>query len=134
LESDVLTAIYHLAPGNLKRLAVQKKNWTDIRPVHIETAEISRSVCCFEWEGEQAFQVGDALDFYFALEDSSLRIGAAILDVDRCEFLDEGYVRKTWFAYCAQFDRELEGEFLMRIVGPKRVCKSLYRVKWDNKR
>ncbi len=128
---DKLVAeIYHLAPGNLKRLAIQKTDWPHWKPIHIETVEISPSICCFEYEAEQEFRIGDELRFHFDLEDRSLSMRAAILAVDRCEFLDEGYEHKTWFAYCAQFDGELDRDFFKQIVGPQRICKSLYRVKW----
>jgi len=134
LEDETPGQIYHLAPGNLKQLLVQKKSWPALQPIHVETVEISPTLCCFEWEGEQAFGIGDELHFYFDLEGSSLSVKAAIRDVDRCEFLDEGYEHKTWFTYCAQFAGELDKDFFKRIVGSPRKCKSLYKVTWEKRR
>jgi hypothetical protein len=134
LEDETPGQIYHLAPGNLKQLLIQKKSWPGLRPIQVETVEISPTLCCFEWEGEQVFGIGDELDFYFYLEESSLSINAAIRDVDRCEFLGEGYEHKTSFTYCAQFAGALDKDFFKRIVGSPRKCKSLYKVKWERER
>ncbi len=115
-------------------MLVQKTNWPGLRPIHVETVEISPTLCCFEWEGEQAFGVGEELSFYFDLEGSPLSVKAAILDVDRCEFLDECYEHKTWFTYCAQFNGELDRDFFKRIVGSPRKCKSLHKPGWEKRK
>ncbi len=126
LERETSTQLYYLAHNHVKRLWIEKKNRKDIHPVHLETVEISPKVCCFEWEGEQTLQVGDELSFRFDLKETSLNKRAAILTVDKCRLLDEGFEHKTWHLYCAQFDDELDPDFFKEIVGSPRKCKSRF--------
>jgi hypothetical protein len=117
---------YYLASGSVKSLSVQKKGSTDVQSIQLETVEISPTMCCFEWEGDQEFLSGDELDFHFDLEDFSLRTRGAIVRVDKCAFLDEGYEHKISSSYCAQFDGELDRNLFKRIAGTPRICKSIF--------
>jgi hypothetical protein len=117
---------YYLSPGKVKNLFVQKKDSRNVRSVHLETVEISPTMCCFELEGGEEFLNRDELDFLFDLEDFSLKATATILRVDKRVFLNEGYEHKPRASYCAQFDRELDGDFFKRISGTPRVCKSVF--------
>lgn len=118
--------LHYLAHQKVKKLWIEKKNWNNIHPIHLETVEISPEVCCFEWEGEQTLQVGDELIFRFDLKESSLNKRAAVLKIYKSRFLDEGYEHKTWHLYCARFDDELDPDFFKEIVGPRRRCKSRF--------
>jgi hypothetical protein len=115
---------HYLVPGKVKRLLVQKKDRAESHAVYLETVEISPSLCCFEGEGEQSFDVGDELHFHFLLDDRSLSARAAVLQVDRCKFLDECYERKVWYLYCARFEGELDKKFFSQMVGAPRLCPS----------
>ncbi len=126
LERETTSQLYYLAHKNVKKLWVEKKNRKGIHSVHLETVEISPQICCFEWEGEQALQVGDELNFRFDLRERSLNRRAAILTVDKCKLLDEGYEHKTWHLYCARFDDELDPDFFKEVVGSPRKCKSRF--------
>jgi hypothetical protein len=110
----------------VKRLTIQGKGSMDVQSIQLETVEISPTMCCFEWEGEQEFLSGDELDFHFDLEDFSLRARAAIVRVDKCAFLDEGYEHKISFSYCAEFDGELDRDLFKRIAGIPKICKSIF--------
>lgn len=98
----------------------------EVQSIQLETVEVSPTLCCFEWEGEQEFLTGDELDFHFDLEDSSLIARAVIVRVDKCAFLDESYGHKISSSYCAQFDDELDRSFFKRIAGAPRICKSIF--------
>ncbi|RPJ04490.1 MAG: hypothetical protein EHM36_10490 [Deltaproteobacteria bacterium] len=117
---------YSLASGSVNQLSVQKKGSMDVQPVHVETVEISPMMCCFEWEGDQELLAGDEIDFQFDLEDFSLTTKGAIVRVDKCAFLDEGYEQRISSSYCAQFDGELDRNFFKRIAGTPRICKSIF--------
>ena len=105
----------------MKRLSVQKKGSTDVQPIQLETVEISQTMCCFEWEGDQEFLSGEELDFHFDLGDVSLRKRGTIVRVDKCAFLSGDY--KISSSYCAQFDDELDRDLFKHIAGTPRVCK-----------
>ncbi len=110
----------------MRKLWIEKTNWEKHRSIHLETVEISREVCCFEWEGEQAFRVGDELNFRFDLREHFLNKRAAIVTVDKSKLLDEGYEHQTWHSYCARFDDELDDEVFKEMVGSRRQCKSRF--------
>ncbi len=116
--------LHSLAPGKVKSLLIQKKGRVESHPVYLETVEISPSLCCFEREGEQDFNVGDELHFHFLLEDCSLSARAAVLQVDRCKFLDECYERKVWYLYCARFAGQLDQKLFTQMIGAPRLCRS----------
>ncbi len=117
---------YYLATGYVKSLSVQKKGSMDVQSIQLETVEISPAMCCFEWEGEQDFLPGDELDFHFDLGDSLWMARGAIVRVDKCAFLEEGYEHKISFSYCAEFDSELDRSFFRRIAGTPRICKPIF--------
>ena len=116
---------YYLTPRDVKGLSVQKKDSAVIRSIHLETVEISPTMCCFEWEGEKLL-TGEELDFRFDLGNSFTWTRATIVRVDKCAFLDEGYGHKISSSYCAQFDAELDPGFFKRIAGTPRMCRSIF--------
>ena len=116
---------YYLASENVRSLSVQKKGSTEVQSIQLGTVEISLTMCCFEWEGDREFLSGDELDFHFDLGDSSWVARGAIVRVDKCAFLDEGYEHKVSSSYCAQFDGELDSDLFKRIAGTPRICRSM---------
>lgn len=113
--------MYYLAPGQVTNLLVRKKGSPEFRPLHMETVEISPTACCFEWEGKQEFQAREDLEFLFHLEDRSLNVKGTIVSIDPWKSWDEGYEYKTWHAYRAQFEAELDAGLFQRLAGdPKK--------------
>lgn len=123
-QEKISRQFFYIAQGSIKRLSVQKRGRTEVRMIYVETVEISPMRCCFELEGEEAFQAGDLLEFHFDMEDYSVHAGARILDSDKCRLLDEGYERKPLVSYCAQFDGELDSSLFRRVMGIPRKCRS----------
>ncbi len=107
-----------------EEIFIRKDGWSDGRPLHLDTVEISPQVFCFEWAAGEEFRAGEELDLQLYLPEGLFRTRVTVLAVEACELLDEGYELKPCFTFCTRFHGELDGSLFRSIAGTPRRCRS----------